>query len=74
MYRIPKHRETFMYSAENPTGSRNGGTRGKDCEKLNSCFFVEPGETLTLVDTDGPQFLTQILILKRMKWALHPLK
>ena len=66
MYRIPKHRETFMYSAENPTGSHNGGSRGEDCEKLQSCFVVEPGKTLTLVDTDGPGIITHIWLGGKM--------
>lgn len=66
MYRIPNHRETFAFSGENPTGSRNGGTRGKDCEKLNACTWVEPGDTLTLVDTDGPGMITHIWLGGRL--------
>lgn len=62
MYRIPANRASFAFSSENPTGSRNGGTRGKDCEKLNPCTKVMPGETLTLVDTDGPGMITNIWI------------
>ena len=62
MYRIPANRRSFAFSSENPTGSRNGGTRGKDCEKLNPCTQVMPGETLTLVDTDGPGMITNIWI------------
>ena len=35
-------RETFAFSAENPTGARNGGTRGSDCEKLRPCIDIQP--------------------------------
>ena len=41
-------RKSFGFSAENPTGTRNGGTRGKDCEKLRACIDIAPGETVTL--------------------------
>ncbi len=46
--------ETLVFSPENPTGSRAGGSRGTDCEKLRPCVAIAPGERLTLVDTDGP--------------------
>ena len=59
MYQMHK-RTTFAYSAENPTGSRNGGTRGKDCEKLNPCLEVPAGTTVTLVDTDGPGIISHM--------------
>lgn len=59
MFRMHK-RTTFAWSAENPTGSRNGGTRGKDCEKLNPCLSVAPGQTVTLCDTDGPGMITHM--------------
>lgn len=45
---------TFAFSAENPTGIRNGGTRGKDCEKLRPMIMVEPRNEVTLCDVDGP--------------------
>lgn len=32
-YRV-QNRKTFGFSAENPTGMKNGGTRDRDCEKL----------------------------------------
>ena len=54
LYRI-KNRQSFGFSAENPTGQKNGGTKGKDCEKLRPCIQIAPGETVTLCDTDGPQ-------------------
>ena len=61
IYRIPKQkRETFGFSAENPTGARNGGTRGGDCDKLNAYRLVRAGETVTLCDTDGPGMITHI--------------
>ena len=52
MYTL-KNRTTFAFSAENPTGTRNGGTRGKDCEKLNAKISIKPGETVSLCDIDG---------------------
>lgn len=55
-----ENRTTFAFSAENPTGSRNGGTRGKDCDKLNAHLKMQPGETVTLVDTDGPGMITHM--------------
>ena len=55
-----ENRESFAFSAENPTGTRNGGTRGGDCEKLSPCVGIRPGETRTLVDTDGPGMITHI--------------
>ena len=59
LYRI-KNRQSFGFSAENPTGQRNGGTKGKDCEKLRPCIQIAPGETVTLCDTDGPGMITHI--------------
>ena len=38
MMYVKEKRKTFGFSAENPTGTRNGGTRGKDCDKLNPCL------------------------------------
>ncbi len=55
-----ENRTSFGFSSENPTGSRNGGTRGGDCEKLNACTTIPPHETLTLCDTDGPGCITHI--------------
>lgn len=52
MFEIKK-RKTFSFSAENPTGHRNGGTRGKDCEKLNPCISIPPGQTITICDVAG---------------------
>lgn len=59
MYQL-HDRKTFAYSAENPTGQRNGGSRGKDCEKLSPCVSIPPGETLTICDTDGPGMITHM--------------
>ena len=59
LYRI-KNRQSFGFSAENPTGQKNGGTKGKDCEKLRPCIQIAPGETVTLCDTDGPGMITLI--------------
>ena len=54
------NRSTFAFSAENPTGTRNGGTRGKDCEKLSPCRDLKPGETLTICEADGPGVVTHM--------------
>lgn len=59
LYRM-KNRTTFGFSAENPTGAKGGGTRGKDCEKLNPCLSIEAEQTVTLCDTDGPGMITHI--------------
>ena len=53
-----RQRESFGFSAENPTGTREGGTHAKDCEKLRPCIDIEPGETVVLCDTDGPGMIT----------------
>lgn len=53
-------RQTFGFSAENLTGTRNGGTRGGDCEKLNAYIRINPGENATLCETDGPGMLTHM--------------
>ena len=57
--RLPR-RTSFGVSAENPTGNRNGGTRGRDCEKLNAFLQIKPGEIVTLCDTDGPGAISHI--------------
>ena len=59
LYRMQK-RESFGFSAENPTGQKSGGTKGKDCEKLRPCIQIASGETVTLCDTDGPGMITHI--------------
>ena len=51
---------TFAFSAENPTGIRNGGTRGKDCEKLRPMIMVEPRNEVTLCDVDGPGMISHM--------------
>lgn len=53
-------RKSFGFSAENPTGTRNGGTRGKDCEKLRACIDIAPGETVTLAEAEGSGMVTHI--------------
>ncbi len=55
-----RNRKVFGFSAENPTGTKSGGTRGKDCEKLSPCYDIKPNETLTLCDTDGPGMITHM--------------
>lgn len=51
---LDSSRKTFAFSAENPTGTRGGGSRGGDCTKLRATVKIHSGETVTLVDTDGP--------------------
>lgn len=55
-----KSAESFGISAENPTGKRNGGTRGKDCDKLNPNVHIKSGETVTICDFDGPAVIKHI--------------
>lgn len=57
---IMRDRKSFAFSAENPTGERNGGTRGKDCDKLRACIQIEPHTTVTLCDTDGEGMINHI--------------
>lgn len=45
---------TFAFSAENKAGERNGGSRGKDCEKLHPTVTIHPGQTAVLADAEGP--------------------
>ena len=55
-----QNRVTFGFSAENPKGEKNGGTRGKDCEKLRPCIELKSGETVTLLEADGPGMITHM--------------
>lgn len=48
------HGKNFAFSPENPTGAREGGSKDKPWEKNHPNICVKPGETLTLVDVDGP--------------------
>lgn len=57
---LMENRTSFAFSAENPTGTRNGGTHGKDCEKLHACIEIEPHTTVELCDTDGPGMITHM--------------
>lgn len=57
---ILSNHQTFAFSAENPIGARNGGSRGRDCEKLNPLIKLQPGETRTLCDTAGPGMITHM--------------
>ena len=47
-------------TAENPTGTHAGGSKGRDCEKLRPCIQIQPGETVTLCQADGPGMLTHM--------------
>ena len=46
--------QSFAFSAENPSGTRSGGSRGGDCTKLSPTITIPPGETISLVDVEGP--------------------
>lgn len=48
---------SFAFSPENPDGRRGGGTQGGPHDKLNACREIAPGETITLMDMDGPAML-----------------
>ncbi len=41
---------SFAFSAENPTGTRGGGSQGGDCTKLSPTVTIKAGETVTLAD------------------------
>ncbi len=59
-YYLISDNKTFAFSAENPTGTRGGGSRGGDCTKLRPTVTINPGETVTLVDADGPGMIQSI--------------
>lgn len=46
-------RKSFAFSAENPKGIPNGGTKGKDCEKLRPCIDIPAGETVEICSVEG---------------------
>ncbi len=60
MYLIRSDRTSFAFSAENPTGMPNGGSKGKDCEKLNPRIRIEPYATAELCNIDGPGMITHM--------------
>lgn len=51
------NRETFAFSAENPAGKKGGGSQGGDCTKLHPNIGINGGETVTLVNVDGPAII-----------------
>ena len=53
-YNTISNSKTFAFSAENPTGEREGGSRGGDCTKLRPTVTIHAGETVTSLDTEGP--------------------
>ncbi len=57
---MPIKGRTFSASSENPRAEKGGGTKGSDTEKTNPCTFIEPGDTLTVLDIDGPGYVNQI--------------
>ena len=59
-YALIDDASTFAFSAENPTGTRGGGGRGGDCTKLSPTVTIPAGETVTLVDAEGPGVIQNI--------------
>ena len=55
--------QTFAFSAENPTGTRGGGSRGGDCTKLSPTVRINPGETVTLASITGSGMIQNIWFL-----------
>ena len=53
-YLLLNNDRTFAFSAENPSGTRAGGSRGGDCTKLSPTIAIPAGKTVTLVDAEGP--------------------
>ncbi len=51
---IVKKAQTLMFSPENINGTPGGGSRGTAMEKINPNISVQPGETITLLDSEGP--------------------
>ena len=46
-YTLLSEDRSFAFSAENPTGTRGGGSRGGDCTKLSPTVTVRAGESFT---------------------------
>ena len=58
-YCLLRDARTFGFSAENPDGKKGGGNAGQ-CYKVRPCVEIQPGETLTLAETDGPGIIQHI--------------
>lgn len=52
-YTLLSDDRSFAFSAENPTGTRGGGSRGGDCTKLSPTVTIRAGETVILADVKG---------------------
>lgn len=52
-YALVRNAETFMLSAENPSGKRSGGN-GEDCTKSSPCITIPAGKEVPLADMEGP--------------------
>lgn len=53
-YTRPMPGRTFAISSENRDGSKGGGSRGSETEKVHPCDDIAPGETFVLADIEGP--------------------
>ena len=69
-YALLTDEETFAFSAENPTGAREGGSRGGDCTKLSPTVTIRPGETAVLADTEGPGVIRNMWFTGRVSHDL----
>ena len=61
---------SFAFSAENPTGEKGGGSRGKPWEKLRPCISIAPGETVTLAQAEGPAQIEHMWFTGSLSWEL----
>ena len=64
------HASSFAFSAENPSGERNGGSHGCPWEKLNACVSMKPGETRVLVDVNDAGELLSMWFGGYVGWEL----
>ena len=61
---------TFVASPENPSGVKSGGVRMGDMLRVNPRYHVQPNETLTLLDMDGPGMIQNMWFGGRHGWHM----
>ena len=61
---------SFAVSSENPTGEKGGGSRGSAVQKTNPCTVMKPGDTLTVLDMDGPGEILSMWFGGRTDWNI----
>ena len=59
---------TFAASSENKDASKGGGSRGSDVEKREPFTWIDKGETVTVLDMDGPGYIEHIWIGGNPSW------